>query len=281
MYYIILSGKNFVRAETAAQLDGEKYMLIYENIMYSAEAGEYGAGDLLVPDECSADTPLALAVHGGAWSSLDKCRMAGIAGFLCETLHFAVFNINYRLAGAHNWPAGGDDCLAAAHFLAAGEIPQLKGIKRKALLVVGASSGGHYALMTGLRLPREMVTGIISISGINSVREDHVFAPGRYHTLFGHEPSGPELDMVDPVKYLTQESPPILCTHDRGDNVVPCRCTAHFTASAKAAGVNCCAYYHDRGGRDLSHRIFQGDSVKLYPDLEECIAGWIRKNNIG
>ena len=105
--------------------------------------------------------------------------MSEIATFLCQDLGLAVFNINYRLCRKSVWPAGGDDCLEAAWTLLEGRIPQIQGNGKK-ILIIGASSGGHYALMTGLRLPPERVSGIISISGINSVKEDLAFAPGRY-----------------------------------------------------------------------------------------------------
>ena len=76
-------------------------MEIQENMVYSSEAGEYGIGDLWLPDDLSAHTPLALVIHGGAWVSLSKRRMTGICAFLCEKLKFAVFNIDYRLANLH------------------------------------------------------------------------------------------------------------------------------------------------------------------------------------
>ena len=253
-------------------------MLTVENLVYSQTSGEYGIGDLLLPEVCSEVTPLALVIHGGGWNSMDKSRMTGIAAFLCEKLQFAVFNVNYRLADRYKWPACGDDCLLAARFLLEGEIPHLTGVRRKKILVVGASSGGHLALMTGLRLPGKCAGGIISISGIDSVREDYAFAPGRYQTLWGHVPSETELDAVDPVTYLTPDAPPILCTHDKLDNVVPCESAEHFVSEAVKAGADCSAYYHRREESGKSHRIFMPGTTNLYPDIEEHIAYWIKKH---
>ena len=154
-------------------------MKLFENIVYAKNSGTDGVGDLFLPENFSESTSLALCIHGGAWSSMDKKRMSEIATFLCRDLGLAVFNINYRLCRKSVWPAGGDDCLEAAWTLLEGRIPQIQGNGKK-ILIIGASSGGHYALMTGLRLPPERVSGIISISGINSVKEDFAFAPGRY-----------------------------------------------------------------------------------------------------
>ena len=252
-------------------------MEIHENMVYSPEAGEYGIGDLWLPDDLSAHTPLALVIHGGAWVSLSKSRMTGICGFLCEKLKFAAFNINYRLADLHKWPACGDDCLKAARFLLEGDIPSLAAVQRKNILLIGGSAGGHLALMTGLRLPREKVGGIVSISGIDSLREDHALAPQRYRTLLGHEPSEAELKAVDPVTYLSPDAPPILCTHDKLDNVVPCESAEHFVAEALKLGADCSVYYTRREEEGISHRIWQPGTRNLYPDIEEHIADWVKK----
>lgn len=124
-------------------------MKIIKDKVYS-RVHERCKGDLYLPDERNADTLPILLIHGGGWSNLDKSRFHGVAGWLCDH-GFVVFNINYRLLGMAPWPACGDDCLSAADFLLHGDIPELAGVKRDAIGVMGASAGGHLALMTGLR----------------------------------------------------------------------------------------------------------------------------------
>lgn len=250
-------------------------MKILENITYSQIAGPDGVGDLYLPGNMNGNTPVALCIHGGAWSSLDKSRMAEIAAFLCRDLGMAVYNINYRLSCEHKWPAGGDDCLAAARVLLNGEIPEIKGLKHDKIMVIGGSSGGHYALMTGLRLPPDRVSGIVSISGINSTKEDYGVAPERYNILFGHEPSADDLASIDPVKYLKADSPPIFCTHEMTDPVVPSECTRTLASAAEALGVYCGCYFYERSEAGFSHRIFIGESVRLYEDIEKAITKFI------
>lgn len=252
-------------------------MKIIENIIYSQEAGAGGVGDLFLPEKLSPQTPLALSIHGGGWVALDKSRMAGIAEFLCTELGFVVFSINYRLAGNTPWPACGDDCLAGARFLLEADIPEIRMIRREKLLVIGGSAGGHLALMTGLRLPPEKVRGIISISGINSMKEDFELVPERYTALYGRVPTESELRAVDPVEYLTPGSPPVLCTHDTQDNVVTCRCSEAFAAAAKEKGTYCSCYFYRKDETGFSHRIFIPGGIKLYRDIEEAIADWIKK----
>lgn len=254
-------------------------MKVLENLVYSKQAGPEGAGDFYLPENFSETTPLALCIHGGGWDSMSKERMQGIATFLCRDLGIAVYNINYRLAGKSKWPAGGDDCLDAAWALLDGTVPGFR-LDRQKILIVGASSGGHYALMTGLRLPPERVSGIISISGINSVKEDFAAAPGRYQNLFGHAPSSEELDLIDPVKFLKPGSPPVLCTHDINDNVVPWQCSKSFSAAAAAAGADCSFYSSRNDASGVSHRIFREGTLQLHGDLEKEITKFVCRNVI-
>ncbi len=250
-------------------------MKVMENISYSAEYDPYTKGDLYIPEKTGENTTAVLCIHGGGWNSLDKSRMKDIAGFLCRKVDAIVYNINYRLCGEYPWPACIEDCLSAARFLLYGNIlPEEVG--KKPLFILGASSGGHLALMTGLLLHPEEVCGIISISGINSVKEDHAFAPGRYKGLFGHEPAQEELDQADPVRFLTENTPPVFCTHDRQDNVVPCQCTETFISEAGKKGIAASSYFHCREEKGFSHRIFIPGSTQLYPDLEEVISQWIK-----
>ena len=124
----------------------------------------YGAapqqrGDLYLPDTVSAETPKLLLVHGGGWHSA-KYQRGTLAdeAELFRRAGYAVYNIDYRLAPAAPWPEIGDDCLAAARrFVACEGMPQLAPAAGKPVFVLGASAGGHLALMTGLRLPRKDV----------------------------------------------------------------------------------------------------------------------------
>ena len=258
------------------ECESDFIMKILENLTYSQAAGADGIGDLYLPNNATENTPVALCIHGGGWSALDKSRTAGISTFLCHDLGIAVYNINYRLSVEHKWPAGGDDCLAAAWALLNGDIPEIKALKQNKIIVIGGSSGGHYALMTGLRLPANRVSGIISISGINSVKEDYAYAPKRYNVLFGHDPSTEELASIDPLNYLEPDSPHIFCTHDTEDPVVPCECTRTLAAKADALGVYCDCYFYKKEEEKFSHRIFIGESTRLYADIENAIGSFIR-----
>jgi hypothetical protein len=95
-----------------------------ENIIYNTKCDTRNTGDLYLPENADRNTPLALSIHGGGWSAMDKSSFAGVAEFLCG-LGMAVFNIDYRLLTDAPWPICGDDCLRAAGFLLEARHPSL------------------------------------------------------------------------------------------------------------------------------------------------------------
>ena len=193
-----------------------------QDIQYAAEHGIRGMGDLFLPEKPQG-APLALCIHGGGWNAMDKYSWAGVAQLMCEQ-GYAAFNINYRLLDQAPWPACGDDCLRAANFLYDLTHPMMKQLDRsQGMVIIGGSAGGHLALMTGLRLPRDRVRAIVSISGpadllLRAQRTGRDF----YHTFFGTpgEITDRMLLEVSPVSYVKPNSPPILCVHSTNDKLV-------------------------------------------------------------
>jgi len=247
-------------------------MKVVSNLVYNKTYGERGLGDLYLPDEITPETPLALAIHGGGWSAMEKSSFAGVAQFLCR-LGFAVYNTHYRLTTIAPWPACGDDCIEAAKFFLTANRPEFAGLTRKKLLIAGASAGGHLAVMTGLRLPPEQVSGIVSISGIGDLLPDFKFAPGRYTALFGHSApfSDEEFAHASPLSYLNPDNPPILWTHAIYDNVVPVESAANLEDGARACGGRFESYYYNRKNDGHCIWIPNSNPHQLHPDIEERI----------
>lgn len=232
-------------------------------------------GDLFLPEGAApaGGFPAAVLIHGGGWSGMCRHDVRGIADFLVET-GFAVFNVDYRLTTQARWPAGFEDCKTAVRWLIASDSP----IDRQKIFVVGGSAGGHYALLTGLDLPRGTVRGIVSISGIDDVFVDSRAFPRRYLGLLGEAPTAAKLRELDPAEYYTPDAPPILCTHWRNDTVVSFAACAAFEASVlkKGGRINVYAYDYDRPQE--GHGIWIPDSKphRLFPDLEAVIAGFMK-----
>ena len=220
-----------------------------------------------------------MTIHGGGWYSMAKENVEGISQWLCHDMGLTTCNINHRLTAKEPWPACGDDCLTAARFLLNDDKLISGEPARRKIIVVGASSGGHLALMTGLRLPAKKVAAVVSISGIADMKTDQTLSPGRYKDLFSHEPSDAEIRDASPATYLRPDSPPILCTHEKHDNVVPIESAEVFLNAVHKNGTIGESYFYEKEETGYSHRIWIPDSSphKLYPEIEDAIASFITK----
>lgn len=199
-------------------------------------SGPARVGDLHLPEKVTDVTPVVLSIHGGGWSAMCRHDVRGIADFLAEN-GCAVYNIDYRLATPQTpWPACGDDCLAAARFILDGGLGKF-GLRPKRIWTIGGSAGGHLALWTGLNLPADKVSGIVSISGIADPGPDLERNPARYRTLFGgRDPSAADIDSMSMMRLVGKDGPRILLTHAEEDTVVPLASALNFHVRYREAG---------------------------------------------
>ena len=200
-------------------------MNITENIRYSEAAGKKGFGDLYLPKNSKGARPILL-IHGGAWKYMNRYRMKRIAEFMTRE-GYAVFNVNYRLTPMADYPACEIDCLEAGKFLIDAGHPAMKQLNRDNIIVIGASAGGHLALMTGLKLPPERVAGIIDISGPTDLASPEIRGLMRGSGMFRGQ-KGKEyedsLKAASPVTIASgktgEELPPLLILHNQSDKIV-------------------------------------------------------------
>jgi acetyl esterase len=90
-----------------------------------------------------------LHFHGGGWLTGQPAIMDPLHEALCNELDLAVVSVDYRLSPEHPFPAGPDDCEAAALWLVDVATREF-GTDR--LLVGGESAGAHLSALTLLRL---------------------------------------------------------------------------------------------------------------------------------
>ena len=133
-----------------------------------------------------------LHIHGGGWMTGEPELTDLLNEALCESLGLAIVSVEYRLAPEHPYPAGPDDCEAAALWLIENAAREY-GTER--LLIGGESAGAHLSAVTLLRLrDRHGLAG--RFCGANLV-----FGP---YDL-GHTPSArgvglePGTDILDPL----------------------------------------------------------------------------------
>jgi acetyl esterase len=90
-----------------------------------------------------------LHIHGGGWMTGEPELTDLLNEALSEQLNLAIVSVEYRLAPEHPYPAGPDDCEAAALWLVENAATEY-GTDR--LLVGGESAGAHLSAVTLLRL---------------------------------------------------------------------------------------------------------------------------------
>ena len=158
-----------VLAECRALLDGEQQALAAA-VPAAAENQAYGPHerhklDLYgVPD---GSAPVVLFVHGGGFRMGDKAsdgwdnaavgRWAARQGWLGAVM-------NYRLAPESQWPAGGEDVLAAVDWLSA-NAARFEGDPDR-IVLIGTSAGAVH-VATALQLRADLaVRGCVLLSGL-------------------------------------------------------------------------------------------------------------------
>jgi acetyl esterase/lipase len=106
-----------------------------------------------------------LHIHGGGWF-IGSPEMTDLLNeMVATTLNLAVVSVDYRLAPEHPYPAGPDDCEAAAVWLLEHAEAEF-GSSR--LLIGGESAGGHLSAVTLLRV-RDRHQAIDRFVGANLV----------------------------------------------------------------------------------------------------------------
>jgi acetyl esterase/lipase len=92
-----------------------------------------------------------LHLHGGGWTLGENDMQDPRLHRLARETGLAVVSVGYRLAPEHPYPAGPDDCEAAALWLVSDLGRRTVGIEGP-LAIGGDSAGGHLAAVTLLRL---------------------------------------------------------------------------------------------------------------------------------
>lgn len=89
-----------------------------------------------------------LHFHGGGWVLGAVDQQDRLLERIADATHLTAISVDYRLAPEHPFPAGPDDCEAAAHWVVA----HGRDFGGETLAVGGESAGGHLAALTLLRV---------------------------------------------------------------------------------------------------------------------------------
>lgn len=97
--------------------------------------------------------PLLLFFHGGGFVFGDLDTHEPFCAEIARQLDLPVLAVDYRLAPEHPFPAGAEDCIAAARWAASS--PEALGREVTGLITAGDSAGGNFTIVVGLALRDE------------------------------------------------------------------------------------------------------------------------------
>ena len=192
----------------------------------------------------TTNTKIMVVVHGGGWTGGDKGEFNAIITQLQNRLpDYAFFNINYRLFdGANNkYPAQEEDVKAAIQFILNNSSQY--NVSQK-LVLMGASSGAHLALLQGLKYSTPKAKAIISFYGPTDLVTFYNNPPSpalqpSLNALFGFTPEQnmQAYQQASPAFFVNNQSTATLMLHGNNDQVVPIAQSILLKNKLESAGV--------------------------------------------
>ena len=202
--------------------------------------------DVYLPANRSVDsTKVIVLIHGGGWAGGDKAEFAGAIPVLQQKLpHFAIININYRLANqlTNHFPTQENDVKAALQFI----VDQADEYNiSKEVVLLGASAGAHLALLQAYKYTDPIVPkAVISFFGPADMADLYNSTGNSYYQmglqlLIGGTPTSKPavFEQASPINFVKGQSPPTLLLHGGRDGLVPVAQSKKLKAQLDKVGV--------------------------------------------
>jgi acetyl esterase/lipase len=213
---------------------------ITRDVVYAQMGGRELALDLYWHPGADEPEPLVVWIHGGAWMSGNKSWMPPVLHLLDNG--FAMASIDYRLSQEALFPAQIEDCKAAIRWLRTNAARY--NLNPDCVGAWGESAGGHLAALLGTaggvaawdqqggnREYSSRVQAVCDWFGPSDLLQMGGMKSGLDHNA----PDAPEAlliggpvqenkeraKQVNPITYITPETPPFLIMHGEQDDVVP------------------------------------------------------------
>lgn len=236
----------------------------YVETTYPSGAARHAVICALPPGE--VPRPAVVFIHGGGWGegSCDWYR-----GWVKELARrgYPAFTINYTL-GAPDAPVSDmplKDIAAALDW-----VRRRRGVRRRAIFLVGESAGGHLALMTALT--HGEVAGAVAVSPISDAAALWDEKPYVQNLAYSREESA----RLSPMAHVHGNAPPVCVIHGCRDAVVPIQQTDRFVAAMLDAGA---AVEYHRLYR-ANHVIFSVRPDIYLPMLEDFIERVVKRGPV-
>jgi acetyl esterase/lipase len=200
------------------------------DVVYTKVKDWDGREDLYYNPKATKPTPVIFNIHGGGWNHGTKESQAGFSAFF--KAGFAVANVEYRLYPVATAPGAVEDVRRAILYVV--KHAKELNIDPNKIVVMGASAGGHLALIAGLLQKDHKFD--VEYSDVNDFTiaavvdkyglADFAF-PGieKYKSeinwLGDYEKDLKKVQSISPIYYVTKNSPPTFIVHGDADPRIP------------------------------------------------------------
>jgi acetyl esterase/lipase len=202
--------------------------------------------DIHLPEGRSAEVTKSLVlIHGGGWNGGSKNDFRSyIDSFRKRMPDYAVFNIDYRLVSSGNlFPSQENDVKAAIDFITS-KADEFQ-ISKNHLVLLGASAGGHLALLHTYKAKDPRIKAVIDFFGPTDLttmyrRPWHPMVPYALQMITGTTPDvNIEIyKQSSPVNFITAASAPTLIFHGEKDQIVDISQSKLLQQKLEKAGVD-------------------------------------------
>jgi acetyl esterase/lipase len=267
LFFLLFTG---CRKEEVRKLESRDLI----GLKYGSHASQ--SMDVYLPANRGSDTKTIIFIHGGFWLAGDKAEMSELAKMFRDNGYTSA-TINYRLSHtAENFthPAQVNDLGKAIEFISS-QTADWK-ISSEALALVGASAGGHIALLytyaydTGKR-----VKTVISLAGPTDLGTLQNASPQQLQVLqwflgTDSQSSPAVYQQASPINHVDADSKPTLLVHGKLDQVVPYQQSSDLKAKLDQFGVKNKLISYDNLGHEADLNAVPGL-------LAEC-ERWLSEN---
>ncbi len=219
---------------------------VVQNIQFSPQGWpEKLEGDLYLPQRPGL-RPVVVTIHGGSWSSRSRSDMEDISGKLVRR-GYAVFNISYRFAPEHIYPAQLHDVQQSLIWLQ--DHATRYRLDRDRINTWGYSSGAHLAALSvqsELDGRNEISVRAVVAGGIPADLRVYHDSPIVSRFMGGRlERMADRYAEASPVYHVSADDPPDFIYHGRLDMLVEPEQAKNYYAELKAGGVAAELYMHN------------------------------------
>ncbi len=220
----------------------DTYSDLEEDVVYKTAEDEdllLDVWDTKVNDE---NRPVIVNIHGGGWSSGDKSEVSSWSKWF-NSKGYVVFNVEYSQNGPDMWQKQISDTHAALNWIVEHADEYHLDINR--INLIGASAGGHLALLTGYTelkenslVPKETdsdstvkINSIINLYGPSDLLQlygennSKEFVQPLLEQLMDDQPKTEEIkqsyQQMSPIQYVNESSAPTVSFVGLKDKVVP------------------------------------------------------------